>query len=61
MPAQFTFNAETRTTTCRACSVSEIDTATEEEAKIWRATHLRHCRPPAATNQTAKILPLRPR
>ncbi|MGW2541637.1 hypothetical protein ACWC5I_12365 [Kitasatospora sp. NPDC001574] len=57
----FRFDPETRITTCRACSRSGLDTATEEEAKVWHAAHLRQCTPPttAEDRPSATVLQLR--
>ncbi|MBO1416209.1 hypothetical protein [Streptomyces sp. FH025] len=42
----FTFDPETRITTRRTRWRSGLDTATEEEARIWHAVHRRLCAPP---------------
>ena len=45
--ALVTFDSETRTATCRRCSISEDDIATAQEAKAWHAAHGRTCAVPA--------------
>ncbi|MFF3597970.1 hypothetical protein [Kitasatospora indigofera] len=57
----FRFDPETRATTCRTCSISALDTATEEEAKAWHAAHRPRCTPPAPPEDrpSATVLPLR--
>ncbi|MFI9365567.1 hypothetical protein ACIG5E_31630 [Kitasatospora sp. NPDC053057] len=57
----FTFAPETRTTTCRACWTSGLDTTTEEKAKTWYAAHRRRCAPPTRLEDrpSATVLQLR--
>lgn len=55
--ALVTFDSETRTATCRRCSISEDDITTAQEAKAWHAAHGRTCAVSTAPSGTVLSFP----